>query len=670
MFMILLISCVLLGPDQTPPRANPAPNADLEAYQSMQAKAGRDPAAHIRMALWCEQHGLNAEKMKHLALAVLRDPQNTMARGLMGLLPNGGRWEAPEAVSARLRADELLMARLAEYNRRRDELQAFENSTIPVGTTVQNRWALHHPAAEVAAAHARLGVWCEQNGLKPEATAHFTQAVVLDPYRDSAWKHLGFVKHNGRWMDHEQITAEEKEAIEQTRADRLWEPQLKRWKAWLKDEKRRDQATTEMKSVTDPHAVPAVVRILAQGNERDQMAAAQLLGQIDIPSSTRALLQLAVFSASDAVRAAATEAFRRREPRDFAGWLVDTIRTPWQYRVQPVGGPGSPGALQIVTPRFTMLRTYDAPPAFTLSDQFYGYVGYDVNGLPVVVRGAEMNSMAKLAALDARAPSGKLHQLELRTQMLLAEANLKAVDSQQRLIADVNDIEAANAKAVAINQRITPILTTTLDAPDLKNDEDAWKTWWYDRLGYRYDPPPPVSLAVDASPQYAPPRIYSCFVAGTPVRTINGHQPIESVRVGDRLLTQDVTTGALSFQSVLVVHHNAPAKTIRVALDNGETITASTYHRFWQVGKGWAMAKQLQTGDTLRTLGGIARVVSLEPGATVPVFNLDVAGTRTFFVGMKDALVHDNTLPNPHLEPFDAVNRESLSVQLTHPAGK
>jgi len=32
-----------------------------------------------------------------------------------------------------------------------------------------------------------------------------------------------------------------------------------------------------------------------------------------------------------------------------------------------------------------------------------------------------MNSMAKLAALDAPSPTGKLHQLELRTQMLLAE---------------------------------------------------------------------------------------------------------------------------------------------------------------------------------------------------------------------------------------------------------
>ena len=339
------------GSGPVAPSRNPAPNADLETYQSMQAKAGRDPAAHIRMALWCEQHGLNAEKLKHLSLAVLKDPQNTLARGLMGLLPNGGRWETPEAVSARLRADELLTARLAEYNRRRDELQAFENSTMPVGTTVQNRWATHHPGAEVAAAHAKLGVWCEQNGLKPEATAHFTQAVELDPYRDSAWKHLGYVKHNGRWMNREQIAAEEKEAIEQTRANRLWEPRLKRWKTWLKDEKLRDQATTEMKSVTDPHAVPAVVRIFAQGNERDQVAAVHLLGQIDFPSSTHALLRLAVLSASDAVRSTTTEALLRREPRDFAGWLIDYIRTPWQYHVQPVGGPGSPGALQIVAPR-------------------------------------------------------------------------------------------------------------------------------------------------------------------------------------------------------------------------------------------------------------------------------------------------------------------------------
>ncbi len=43
MFMILLIGCALLGPEQSPPRANPVPNADLETYQSMRAKAGPRP---------------------------------------------------------------------------------------------------------------------------------------------------------------------------------------------------------------------------------------------------------------------------------------------------------------------------------------------------------------------------------------------------------------------------------------------------------------------------------------------------------------------------------------------------------------------------------------------------------------------------------------------------
>jgi hypothetical protein len=40
--------------------------------------------------------------------------------------------------------------------------------------------------------------------------------------------------------------------------------------------------------------------------------------------------------------------------------------------------------------------------------------------------------------------------------------------------------------------------------------------------------------------------------------------------------------------------------------------------------------------------------------AGVPLFNLDVARDRTFFVGRHDAQVHDNTPPDPLLEPFDA----------------
>ncbi len=67
------------------------------------------------------------------------------------------------------------------------------------------------------------------------------------------------------------------------------------------------------------------------------------------------------------------------------------------------------------------------------------------------------------------------------------------------------------------------------------------------------------------------------------------------------------------------------------------------------------MARELRPGDILRTFTGLAKVVSTEPGPVVPVYNLDVALARTFFVGEHDALVHDNTLPEPRQKPFDRV---------------
>ena len=69
--------------------------------------------------MWCESHGLTSERIKHLALAVLADPKNATARGLMGLVAYGGGWETPEKVSEKVKADDALTAKLAEYNGRR-----------------------------------------------------------------------------------------------------------------------------------------------------------------------------------------------------------------------------------------------------------------------------------------------------------------------------------------------------------------------------------------------------------------------------------------------------------------------------------------------------------------------------------------------------------------------
>ena len=123
---------------------------------------------------------------------------------------------------------------------------------------------------------------------------------------------------------------------------------------------------------------------------------------------------------------------------------------------------------------------------------------------------------------------------------------------------------------------------------------------------------------------------------------------------GDLVLSQDVATGALEFRPVVVVHHNPPNHTLRITLSDDEILFASVYHRFWRSGKGWAQARELKPGDTLRSLGSTVRVVSVEPGSVEPLYNLDVAQNRSFFVGNGNVLVHDNTLPPARHALFNA----------------
>ena len=396
--------------------------------------------------------------------------------------------------------------------------------------------------ADAANAHISLGMWCEKNGLQPEATAHFTSAVVLNPYQDTTWKHLGYVKHNGRWMSRELVVAEQKEAEAQKIADRQWEAVFRKCRVDLADKARSVAAEAVLATVTEPRAVPMLLRIFARDTQSDQQVTADVLGRIESPEATRLLAQLAVMSPYGPVRSSALQALLPREKRDYAGMLVELIRTPMKYRAQPVQGPGSPGALLVETPRFQMLRTYDAPVVATLGGARTGFIGYDANGLPAVAYGAEVSRIAK------EGPGARLVDLakvEARGMELLAEAQFKAATSQQRLMADVMAIETSNAEAAVLNPRISAVLKAAAAAPDLQDDENAWNAWWYDQIGYQYQAPQQIQVAVNASPQLPPPTIVSCFAAGTLVRTLEGSRPIDLLQVGEQVLTQDATTGAL-----------------------------------------------------------------------------------------------------------------------------
>src|SRR5262249_47306490 len=72
---------------------------DRAAYEAARKQAGRDATAQVRLALWCEAHGMTAERMTHLAAAMLYDPSNALARGLLGLVARDGKWERPDQIA-------------------------------------------------------------------------------------------------------------------------------------------------------------------------------------------------------------------------------------------------------------------------------------------------------------------------------------------------------------------------------------------------------------------------------------------------------------------------------------------------------------------------------------------------------------------------------------------
>ena len=98
--------------------------------------------------------------------------------------------------------------------------------------------------------------------------------------------------------------------------------------------------------------------MLATGDERSQLMAVQVLGQIDGSAASKAVAALAVFSPSAAVRGRAIETAARRDARDFLDSVLALIRKPFRYKVQPVNGPGSQGELFVEGERYNIQRLY------------------------------------------------------------------------------------------------------------------------------------------------------------------------------------------------------------------------------------------------------------------------------------------------------------------------
>ncbi len=622
MVRLLLLCCVLVGDDG---KSQAAPSKERAGYESAVRQAGKDPAAHVRLALWCEAHGLTPERVRHLALAIAYDPANVLARGLAGLVSYQGKWQPAADVERTDRNDPARAALIGEYLERR--------ASTP----------------HTADAQLKLAAWCAENGLQEQALAHYTEVTRIDPSRELAWKRLGYVKKGNQWVKPEDAAAQKLENERQKKADQHWKPRLEKLREGLESSSsaRRDKARSGLAEVTDPRAVPMVMKVFGTGSESMQVVAVGVLSQIEGPTAAFWLAAFAIDNPSAQVRRRAADALKRRDPRDVIGLLITRVHKRYKYEVKPAQGPGSTAALFVDGERFDIQRFYQMPDI-------------DVRLMPrqtIFATPANPQPVFELRDLT-------VGQRQAAIAVAVGENRNRDLAMQQTVDNDIRMLDDLNGQIDRTNERVLPLLET-LTGQDYGTDQRAWQKWWSDQLGLVAD----ASSSSSTEPTFTdtvtmpntalalPPDLplimhHSCFAAGTLVHSIDGARPLESLEVGDLVLSQNTTSGELSFQPVVALHRNKPHPTLKLTVD-GDSIVATGIHRFWKIGSGWTMARDLKAGDKLRMIGGAISIQAIEADKTQPVYNLDVAQNRNFCVGKAGLLVHDFSFVQPVLAPFD-----------------
>ena len=456
---------------------------------------------------------MDAERLKHLATALAIDPQNAAARGLMGLVGYGGKWLPPEKVGETVKADEAMAAKLAEYEGKR---QATPD-------TADGQW--------------RLGLWCEKNGLKAEAMAHFTAVTQIDSKRADAWHKLGCEFSNGRWINAEQAAAERTEAQAQWKADMHWEPFLMRWKNDLMhDGPRREHAIAVLNEVTDPRAVPSIHKVLASGNRVQQEMAALMLSRIQCPASSHALAGLAMFDSWPKGRSFAIQELKRRDPREYMDEMIGWMHRPYAYHVTPIGANGEPGSMVIDGDHTQMHRVYQVPATAAAAQP------RPANRFAGVGVGMTAFGPAVPAPISPFPPMGPAAQFrEIARFNLMAGAMGGPADAmgaaarnttQRTLQRDIAVVEAFNARLKATNLKVATTLAE-ITGESLGDDPVAWLKWWNEKLGLHYEQVEDRYKTTTVQYVPIPFRVHhACFAAGTPVPTLTGSRPDRVARGG------------------------------------------------------------------------------------------------------------------------------------------
>ena len=523
--------------------------------------------------------------------------------------------------------------------------------------------ALGNPLAEF-----ELAQWCRTQDLTERERLHLMR-VVAHPnakpaHRKTAAKRLRLRQHAGMLLTEQQYEQIAERTKEVTEALEEWSVQALRWrKAIASGKRKKNEAMKALAELDDPRSIAALELELSPLSEELALAVVGVLDRIEHPSATMSLVRHALGSPWPSVMDAAMDALEQRPRHEYVPALLANLDTP-MYTAFKVIATEKPDGTAIVRreqifvkeglERTQALVVHSmATPMVNYQQRSNNYSSWRISNDPTEWKNTRATTDPEVTMDDRTARS--------------LEQKARAVGEAKRTR---TRIAMQNERIAESNQRIFRILEHATGEL-IARSPTAWWDWWYD-----YNEVTTTADCYYGEPQYGgkpteflnafvysrysatvrtettttgervgPPT--SCFRAQTPVWTETGLVPIESVTVGDRVLSKDTENGQLELHLVLGHTLRPPAEIIEIEFDQS-TIQCTKGHPFWVSGAGWRMAKLLKPGDRIHALDGTLEVCSVNANFMHDeTHNLIVDKAATYFVGKQGLLVHDNTYRRP-----------------------
>jgi hypothetical protein len=557
--------------------------------------------------------GDTSQSFSLLRQAVDIEPEFALARWQLGQLKVDGEWLTVEEAQRREAAN----PKQAQYRELRNML----------GETPQGQ--------------LELARWARKNGLGDESKFHWASVLAVDPTNEEALKVLNLRGHNGQLLTIEQIAKQKSDAREAKKVAKRWAPKISKWRRAIEgeDAAARDAALLEIRSLSDVEAIRPMEVITLEIEDENEfelcrqvtLALLEALNKMQGQAATESLVRHAVLSPVEAGRTTSIDELKRRPKHAFVPILL--------------GGLGMP-----IESSFNVHNSADGSVHYTHSLYREGQksdweVDARFSSLQHILPGRRLLNRQRFNVIEDQTP------YRLLQSQAAQSANRSNRQYLNTAVATEARVRNTNEYTAALNSRIIPVLVA-VSGENFASPKEWWG-WWTDHNEY-YTADHPVDRQyisdVDHN-YYGQPfdtmsYTMSCFAKGTPVWTKTGQRPVETLELGDLVLSQNVHTGELAYKPIIGRTVRPPSE-IRTLSLGKEKLRTTLGHPFWVAGVGWRMAKELEDGAILHGVTGSPRVTSIEKSEKEEAYNLVIADFSTYFVGEGGVLVHDNTPRTP-----------------------